>query len=257
MYRQASNQTSCAALPPPEETEHDDTPQLPVIIIGAGPVGLAAAAHLAGRGIEHLVLEAGDSAGAAVREEPRTPVSTWGEVVDRGRREDLLAPTGWTRPDPATYPSGGDWTEQYLRLLADVLGERVRTGAAVTGVSRAGRDRSSTPAGSSSRSSCTRERRRPRGAYPRPRRDRRLRYVGHGPGGVRGPGGRDRPVTGARAPAARRPSPARKRARPEDPAHDHRNPGSGPHQAVRLVPRLVQPVREVLPLVQRLDTAGR
>ncbi|CAM5250732.1 NAD(P)-binding domain-containing protein OS=Streptomyces tendae OX=1932 GN=GUR47_18335 PE=4 SV=1 [Streptomyces tendae] len=117
------------------------TPQLPVIIIGAGPVGLAAAAHLAGRGIEHLVLEAGDSAGAAVREWSHVRLfSTWGEVVDPAA-EKLLAPTGWTRPDPATYPSGGDWTEQYLRPLADVLGERVRTGAAVTGVSRAGRDR--------------------------------------------------------------------------------------------------------------------
>jgi len=117
------------------------TQQLPVVVIGAGPVGLAAAAHLVGRGIEPLVLEAGEQAGAAVREWSHVRLfSTWGEVVDPAA-EKLLAPTGWTRPDPATYPSGGDWAERYLRPLADALGDTVRTGAAVTGVSRAGRDR--------------------------------------------------------------------------------------------------------------------
>ena len=35
--------------------------QLPVAVIGAGPVGLAAAAHLASRGIEPVVFEAGES----------------------------------------------------------------------------------------------------------------------------------------------------------------------------------------------------
>ncbi|MBD0417986.1 NAD(P)-binding domain-containing protein [Streptomyces sp. TRM S81-3] len=117
------------------------TQQLPVVVIGAGPAGLAAAAHLVERGIEPLVLEAGDSAGAAVREWSHVRLfSPWGEVVDPAA-EKLLAPTGWTRPDPATYPSGGDWAERYLQPLADVLGDRVRIGTTVTGVSRAGRDR--------------------------------------------------------------------------------------------------------------------
>ncbi|GHE61879.1 NAD(P)-binding domain-containing protein [Streptomyces thermocarboxydus] len=117
------------------------TQQLPVVVIGAGPAGLAAATHLVERGIEPLVLEAGSRAGAAVREWSHVRLfSTWGEVVDPAA-EKLLAPTGWTRPDPATYPSGGDWAEQYLQPLADSLGDRVRTGATVTGVSRAGRDR--------------------------------------------------------------------------------------------------------------------
>ncbi len=118
-----------------------NTQQLPVVVIGAGPAGLAAAAHLVERGIEPLVLEAGGRAGAAVREWSHVRLfSTWGEVVDPAA-EKLLAPTGWTHPDPATYPSGGDWAEQYLQPLADVLGDRVRYGARVTGVSRAGRDR--------------------------------------------------------------------------------------------------------------------
>ncbi|MEU3051074.1 NAD(P)-binding domain-containing protein [Streptomyces sp. NPDC006984] len=117
------------------------TTELPVIVIGAGPTGLAAAAHLLGRGIEPLVLEAGPAAGAAVREWSHVRLfSTWGEVVDPAA-EKLLAPTGWTPPDPTTYPSGGDWAERYLQPLTEALGERVRTGARVVGVSRAGRDR--------------------------------------------------------------------------------------------------------------------
>ncbi|MER5911227.1 NAD(P)-binding domain-containing protein [Streptomyces sp. NPDC001982] len=117
------------------------TDQLPVVVIGAGPIGLAAAAHLIERGIEPLVLEAGPAAGSAVREWSHVRLfSTWGEVIDPAA-EKLLAPTGWTRPDSATYPTGGDWAEQYLQPLADVLGDKVRYGATVTGIARAGRDR--------------------------------------------------------------------------------------------------------------------
>jgi thioredoxin reductase len=115
--------------------------ELPVVVIGAGPVGLAAAAHLIDQGIEPLVLEAGRTAGAAVREWSHVRLfSPWGEVVDPAA-EKLLTPTGWTRPAPATYPSGGDWAGLYLQPLAAILGDRVRYGARVTGVSRTGRDR--------------------------------------------------------------------------------------------------------------------
>jgi cation diffusion facilitator CzcD-associated flavoprotein CzcO len=42
--------------------------ELPVAVIGAGPQGLAAAAHLLERGLEPLVLEAGDGPAPAVSE---------------------------------------------------------------------------------------------------------------------------------------------------------------------------------------------
>lgn len=49
-----------------------DGTTLPVVVVGAGPVGLAAAAELLEQGLEPLVLEAGEQVGASVRE--------WGHV---------------------------------------------------------------------------------------------------------------------------------------------------------------------------------
>ncbi|MFI1721879.1 FAD-dependent oxidoreductase [Streptomyces sp. NPDC020489] len=117
------------------------TDQLPVVVVGAGPIGLAAAARLIERGLEPLVLEAGPSAGTSVRAWSHVRLfSPWAEVSDPAA-EKLLAPTGWVRPDGTAYPTGGDWAEHYLQPLADVLGDKVRYGATVTGIARAGRDR--------------------------------------------------------------------------------------------------------------------
>ena len=114
--------------------------ELPVVVVGAGPTGLAAAAHLVGRGLEPLVLEAGPVAGAAVRKWHHVRLfSPWRELVDPAA-EKLLAPTGWQAPDSDAYPTGAEWSQRYLQPLADVLGEHVRYGARVVGVARRGRD---------------------------------------------------------------------------------------------------------------------
>ncbi|PRY02392.1 FAD-dependent oxidoreductase [Allonocardiopsis opalescens] len=113
----------------------------PVVVVGAGPVGLAAAAELAERGVPVLVLERGAAAGAAVREWGHVRLfSAWRELVDPAAAR-LLASAGWTRPADERYPTGAEWAGSYLAPLAAALGERVRFGAEVVGVSRQGRDR--------------------------------------------------------------------------------------------------------------------
>jgi thioredoxin reductase len=113
---------------------------LPVVVIGAGPSGLAAAAHLLDRGLEPVVLEAGPSAGTSVRQWHHVRLfSRWDELVDTAA-EKLLAPTGWSSPDPDRYPTGAEWAERYLQPLADALDERVRYSVRVVGVARRGRD---------------------------------------------------------------------------------------------------------------------
>jgi len=113
---------------------------LPVVVIGAGPQGLAAAAHLVDRGVPVLVLESGDTAATAVSQWGHVRLfSGWSELVDRAAAH-LLAPTGWVAPS-AGYPTGAQWVSEYLAPLATVLRDRIRYGTRVVGVSRRGRDR--------------------------------------------------------------------------------------------------------------------
>lgn len=65
------------------------------------------------------------------------------DLVRAGRpgRRKAPRPDRLGRTRRLRLPLGGDWAEQYLQPLADVLGDRVRYGARVSGVSRLGRDR--------------------------------------------------------------------------------------------------------------------
>jgi cation diffusion facilitator CzcD-associated flavoprotein CzcO len=117
-----------------------------VAIIGAGPVGLAAAAHVVERGMEPIVLEAGPTAAHAVRQWQHVQLfSPWEYNVDRAAQR-LLAETGWNSPDPRSYPSGGELIERYLEPLATktALSDAIRTSSRVTGISRLGFDKAKT-----------------------------------------------------------------------------------------------------------------
>ena len=86
----------------------------PVAIIGAGPVGLAAAAHLLERGEEPLVFESGPRVGHAVRQWSHVRMfSPWSYDIDPAARR-LLDAAGWQPPAPDEIPTGGELVARYL-----------------------------------------------------------------------------------------------------------------------------------------------
>jgi thioredoxin reductase len=114
--------------------------ELPVAIIGAGPVGLAAAARLIERGIEPLVFERGKSVGSALLEWGHVRVfSPWKYNIDDEARV-LLEETGWSEPDPESHPNGREIVDSYLVPLSKVPGiaKGLKLGATVTAITRKG-----------------------------------------------------------------------------------------------------------------------
>ena len=116
---------------------------LPVVIIGAGPVGLAAAAHLLARGVQPLVLEADEQIAANVRRWSHVRVfSPWRYNIDAAA-QTLLQAQGWTAPDDDHFPTGAELIAAYLEPLANVpaIADTLRLGARVRTISRVRRDR--------------------------------------------------------------------------------------------------------------------
>ncbi len=114
-----------------------------IAIIGAGPVGLAAAAHALERGLVPTVLEAGWEVGHAVRQWGHVRMfSPWEYNIDQAA-ERLLSASGWNSPEPTTYPNGAELVDGYLAPLATrtALKEHIHTSARVTAISRVGFDK--------------------------------------------------------------------------------------------------------------------
>lgn len=119
------------------------SPKKTVAILGAGPVGLAAAAHALERGLEPVVLEAGPQAAAAVRQWGHVRMfSPWEYNIDKAA-ERLLKATGWNAPSPGDYPNGDELVERYLEPLATrtPLKDLIKTSSRVAAVGRAGFDK--------------------------------------------------------------------------------------------------------------------
>ncbi len=116
---------------------------LPVAIIGAGPIGLAAAAHLAERGIPFRLYEAGATIGANVRDWGHCRIFTpWEFTTDTASRR-LLARHGWQEPPSDALPTGDDIYRLYLKPLAKLpeLAPHIETGARVEAITRLGIDK--------------------------------------------------------------------------------------------------------------------
>jgi hypothetical protein len=116
---------------------------LPVAVIGAGPVGLAAAAQLVTRGLDFVVVEAGDTVASSVAEWAHVRLfSPWRFNIDPAARA-LLEAVGWRAPDADRLPTGSDLIAEYLAPLAahpSVAGN-VCFGVSVTAIVRQGFDK--------------------------------------------------------------------------------------------------------------------
>jgi Pyridine nucleotide-disulphide oxidoreductase len=119
----------------------------PVVVIGAGPVGLAAAAHLLDRGLEPLVLEEGPRVGASIAQWRHVRLfSPWCLDLDPVSTR-LLDQAGWTGPDPDALPTGADLLDGYLDPLAALpaLAGRLQLNTTVVAVARQQLDKVRSP----------------------------------------------------------------------------------------------------------------
>lgn len=124
----------------------DRTNSFPVAIIGAGPVGLAAAAHLTIRKQPFLLFEAGRTVAANILTWNHIRLfSPWRYTIDKAARQ-LLEQTPWQSPEPDALPTGGELYHQYLKPLAElaVLKPHIHLQCKVTAIGRRGLDKMKT-----------------------------------------------------------------------------------------------------------------
>lgn len=94
--------------------------QLPVAVIGSGPVGLAAAAHLLARNETPLIFEAGSNVADSVQRWGHVRLfSAWEFNIDPVA-EQLLVGAGWQAPNLAEFPTGAELVRDYLQPLAQL-----------------------------------------------------------------------------------------------------------------------------------------
>jgi hypothetical protein len=121
----------------------NDLSALPVAVIGAGPIGLAAAAHLLERGFAPIVFEAGASIASHFESFRHVQLfSPWRYNIDPAARR-LLEGAGWTAPTLDELPTAGATVDRYLAPLAALpaVAATLRLSHRVRGMSREGFDK--------------------------------------------------------------------------------------------------------------------
>ncbi len=128
---------------PPLGTLDGECAALPVAVLGAGPVGLAAVAQLIELELPFVVLEAEEHVGANLLDYGHVQLfSPWRYNVDAAMAR-LLQPTGWQHPEPSELPLAGDIARRVLQPFAQLpqVSAALRLRTRVLSVSREGYDK--------------------------------------------------------------------------------------------------------------------
>lgn len=116
---------------------------LPVAIIGAGPTGMAAAAHLVKRNIPFLLFEAGNEVGSSVASWAHIKVfSPWKYNIDKAAKA-LLEQSSWKQPNEDLVHTGRELIDLYLKPLSELpaLQKSIYTNSKVIAIGKKGMDK--------------------------------------------------------------------------------------------------------------------
>ncbi|MEC1177162.1 NAD(P)-binding domain-containing protein [Metasolibacillus meyeri] len=119
-------------------TLNDRNKHLPIVIIGAGPIGLATAAHLVEQKQAFILLEAGNEVAYNIRTWGHvTLFSPWRYNINKAAKA-LLEETDWQEPDLDILPTGHELIDFYLKPLAELahIKPSIRLNAKVVGSSK-------------------------------------------------------------------------------------------------------------------------
>lgn len=117
--------------------------ELPIVVIGAGPIGLAAAAHLHEYNNQFLVLDKGPKAASNILEWGHVQLfSPWEFNINEAAKK-LLQKTDWVEPKANKLPTGKELVDEYLEPLSThpQLKERILYNAEVMNITKKNTDK--------------------------------------------------------------------------------------------------------------------
>lgn len=121
-----------------QESVNNSNKNLPIVIIGAGPIGLATAAHLVEQNQAFILLEAGREIAHNIRTWGHvTLFSPWQYNINKAARA-LLDASGWEEPNLDKLPTGHELIDLYLKPLSELvrIKPHIQLNAKVVGISR-------------------------------------------------------------------------------------------------------------------------